>query len=103
MRSEHGSPGTGHFRDLWGEAAQTCSGLCHLKPFIWCLSSGLGCACDGCPTLFLWKRRLRGVPGDQVVKGNNGAVVLRHGGRERVCLEAGAELSVAAAPRAAAL
>lgn len=45
-----GSLENGHFNDLFGgRGAQTCSGLCHLKPFILLLSSNLCCASNGCP------------------------------------------------------
>lgn len=61
--NEHkGSLENGHFRDLFGcwGGPQTCSGLCHLKPFILLLSSDLCCASNGCPIRYFCFSRVCG-------------------------------------------
>lgn len=47
-----GSLKNGHFSDLFGQGVQTCSGLCHLNPFILLPSSDLCCASNGCPVCY---------------------------------------------------
>lgn len=88
-----GARGTDISVIYWGAGgAQACSGLCHSKPFMWCLSR-----VQWVPAVIPVGAGLRGDPG-RVVNGNNGVAVLP--GRPEGCWGAGGrELrSWAAAP-----
>lgn len=96
-KAHRGARGTDILVIYGGGGTQTGSGLCHLKPFIWCLSSGLGRASDGCPVV---------IPVEAASAGSSGGP-----GRKRATMEqlfcpgtgdGDRELSVAAAPWAAA-